>query len=93
MSKIKFPDHEASMTITHNPHKDLYQTVAEYIKEDVDEDGRVNGMYEWASEAERDNAILTNELWLIQVYPRTPVGFYAVAASSFEVLIEICKKQ
>lgn len=90
---MKFPKHEASMTITHNPHKDLYQSVEDYIKEDADEYGRVNGMYEWASDAERGNAIQTNELWLIQVYPRTPVGFYAVAASTIEALLKSCENE
>lgn len=39
---------------------------------------------DWASEEERQAALRENSVWTIQWYPRTPVGFYCVAASTFE---------
>ena len=35
----------------------------------------------------------TNELWTLQWCPNTPIGFNAVAASTFEELIDLANKE
>lgn len=79
---IQFPPHKAGLTLEHNDHKCLYETVAEYAEGGHVEDD------EWVSDAERLKAIETNELWVLQWYPSTPVGFYKLAASTLDALLE-----
>jgi hypothetical protein len=76
---IKWPPHKAGMHIQHNPHLSNYETVAEYAGRNDDD---------WASEAEMQRAINTGELWLLQWYPETPVGFCSVVASSLQACLD-----
>lgn len=80
---IKWPRHAAGMSISHNEHKNVYETVEQYIRpfgaQDPDDS--------FVSEEERQKAIETNELWEIHWYPDTPVGFYRVRASTFEAAL------
>jgi hypothetical protein len=66
----------------HNEHKDYYQSVEGYIKE--------NPNMNWVSKAEMENAIETDDMWAVQWYPDTPIGFYWVAACSLEALLLWC---
>lgn len=75
-----FPPH-VELIITHNDFAGSYQTAAQWI---ADEEGRGDTYYEWAGPDEREKALLTGSVWIVQWYPDTPVGFYAVAASTFE---------
>lgn len=84
MDTVKFPMHKASMTITHNPHKDSYQSAQDWI---IENESDIEHLYEWISDEERQLAIDTDSIWTIQVYPNTPIGFYAYAASTFETLL------
>jgi hypothetical protein len=72
------------LSIEFNQHAVDYESVEEWIAK-MTTDGRF--FYVWASEAERDTAIATGSIWTCQWYPDTPVGFHAVAASSFEALM------
>lgn len=76
----KLPDHKCSLTIVHNDHKNIYQSAEEWIEE--------NTFYQWISEEEKKKAIENDSIWTIQVYPETPIGFYAYAASNLETLLE-----
>jgi hypothetical protein len=71
-----WPEHKCSLTICHNPHKDVYETVVQYEGEDP----------VWASAEDRAQAIATNELWEMQWYPETPAGFVRVYAATYEGL-------
>lgn len=88
MSALEFekllPRHEASLHLTHNQHKAYYETVADYIA-DVEEHSK--GATDWVCEGERERAIAANELWHLQWYPDTPVGFCDVYAASFAALV------
>ncbi len=75
------PKHAASLTISHNDHLGYYSTVAREIEDDG------HGMDAWVSEEEKQRSIDTNEVWLMQWYPDTPVGFYTLAASSLGALL------
>lgn len=81
---MNWPNHEASMTLTHNDHKNSYQTVEEWLA-----DQRMGEQwFSWVSPEEQTKALATNSVWTLQWYPDTPVGFYALAASTFEALME-----
>jgi hypothetical protein len=75
------PRHEASMTIEHNAHRATYETVEDYAEFREWDDGN------WVSVAERDRSFATQELWEIQWYPNTPIGFSVRAASSLHALL------
>ncbi len=60
-----------SLSISHNEHKNTYETIEEYLeydkhwKEDLDEE-------------DIHQILDSNELWEIRVYPITPISFYIV---------------
>lgn len=76
-----FPRHECGLHLTHNNHKDYYETVEQYF-----ENPWMNGDI---STEEKQKMIDTNEVWELQWYPDTPVSFYKVLGSTFE---GVCKE-
>lgn len=72
-----------SLSITFNDHANYYQSAAAWVVEQ--EDG--GSSFDWVSTEERQKAMDTNSIWVCQWYPRTPIGFYSLAASSFAVLM------
>lgn len=70
------------LSIEFNPHAVLYQDLSSWLADDGD--------VEWVSEEERARALALNTIWLCQWYPRTPVGFCRLAASSFVALMAAC---
>jgi hypothetical protein len=81
---IDFPRHDCSLTLTHNGHKDAYETVAQAI----------DGMYrnaQWVNFEQREKAIATNECWHLVWYPDTPVGQHSVLAADLDILLEFAK--
>lgn len=85
---MKFPKHEASLHLTHNEHKSYYRTVAESIEQD--DHGYTDRC--WASPEQKQKAIDTNECWVLQWYPNTPVGFCLMSAADLDVLLEAAAK-
>ena len=75
-----FPKH-LTLTLTHNEHKNYYQTVQESI------DMKDHGYTEWVSPEQREKAIDTDECWTLQWYPDTPVGFNILSAADLDVLL------
>lgn len=84
-----FPPHEASLHLTHNDHKTNYQTVAEWW-EDAQAMRRMDDE-DWVSPEQKQKAIETNELWELQWYPDTPIGFLYLAAADLDALLEAVK--
>ncbi len=78
---MKFPRH-FSLTLSHNDHKSNYMTVAEHSDVSQFEP------HEWVNEDQRQQAIETGELWQLQWYPDTPVGFCRKLAADLGVLLE-----
>ncbi len=76
MESITFPRHECGLHLTHNQHRDYYQTVEEYLRDEA----RIS----FESGEERALCLELNELWELQWYPDTPIGFYCVGASTLE---------
>lgn len=67
--------------IEHNPHHGMYQTVMGYLRDD----SLLEGDYlEWLTEHFETNPRFPDELWVIRVYPRTPISFFLVHQDNFE---------
>lgn len=78
-----------SLTIGYN---DLNACNYETVQQAVEAGGSMyNDGEEWVSEEEKVKAMETNSWWRAQWYPRTPVGFNTLSASSLPVLIEALK--
>lgn len=80
------PPHKASCTISHNDHLANYATVEE--EEFHHPEWFKNA---WVSEESRAYAIEHNELWTLQWYPETPIGFYKLHAGSWADIVRHLK--
>lgn len=88
MTSAHFPTHAAELCLTHNQHKSYYQTAAVFIAE---QDRQPAGAT-WKDDASKQRAIATDEIWELQWYPRTPVGFLKVAAPTLEELLDFANE-
>lgn len=79
---MKFPDHAAGLFLTHNEHKNYYRTVAQSI-----ESADFGYSDEWVSPEQKQKAIETDECWILQWYPNTPIGFNVLSAADLDVLL------
>jgi hypothetical protein len=86
---MQFPKHKASLILHHNDHLSYYKTVQQAV------DDKDHGYSDdWVSEEQKQKAIKTNECWLLQWYPETPIGFCLLAACDLSVLLEAaCKEE
>lgn len=77
------------LTIEHNNNNACYQTVEQWLEDNADCDNP------WCNvlDGEREKMIAAKSIWTLQVYPSTPIGFYAVAASTLEALIDWAMEQ
>lgn len=82
---MKFPDHKCGLTLEHNPHTAYYETVAQWLSR-PEREGE-DDFYAWQSNEARQRAIDTNEVWTLQWYPDTPIGFIAIAAPTLDELL------
>ena len=80
MNGMKFPKHEASMSLNHNEHKACYDPIAAYISE--------LPFHEWATPTSKARCIETDEIWELQWYPNTPVGFCTMYGATLEEVLE-----
>ena len=71
------------MHIDHNQHLAYYETVEQAL------DQKTYDRDDFPDEAEIAKAIATGEVWTIQWYPDTPVGFYRVSAATLARALEI----
>lgn len=62
-----------------NPHKSYYEDAKEYITTM----GNGDGFYDEVGDID-----YVKDIWTIQVYPRTPVGFIAAVSNDPDALIE-----
>lgn len=81
------PKYDVCLTINHNDHKSVYATVLQYLTHMSIGYGGTNGADpysadEWVSREDFDVSVATGELWSIQWYPSTPVGFGKVYGST-----------
>ena len=76
---MKFPEHKAAMIIYHNDYKNNYDSIEEAVECEFND---------WVSEEEKQKALETGEIWQVQWYPDTPIGFCVVSASTLEAALE-----
>ena len=69
------PEHKCGLYLSHNEHRDVYETVEEFY--DVDS---------FISIEELAKAISEDSVWVLHWYPETPIGFYRIAASTLEAI-------
>lgn len=72
-----FPRHKCGLHLTHNAHRDLYQSIQDYCREDDN----------WISDEQKTKALATDEMWVLQWYPDTPIGFHVLWAAELEPLL------
>jgi hypothetical protein len=80
---MNFPAHECELILHHNENRSLYKTVAEFLEDREDP----NYAATWQSPEHRARAIATNELWELQWYPVTPIGFLNIWAPTLAELL------
>lgn len=81
---MNFPAHKAGLIMEHNPHLNVYESASEWIRNQEERGCSA----EWKCEEAKGRAIATNEIWTLQWYPETPIGFNIVAAPTFEELLD-----
>ena len=69
------PEHKCGLYLTHNQHRDVYETVQEFYEPEY-----------FVSEEEWTKAVLEDSVWELQWYPDTPIGFHRIAASTLEAI-------
>lgn len=75
---MNLPKHACGLFLTHNEHRDYYETAREFISSRSTPFKNV--------EAE-SRAIETDNIWVLHWYPRNPVGSYIVAAPTLEEVL------
>ena len=69
------PEHKCGLYLNHNEHRDVYETVEEYYE-----------AKDFISLEERNKSIAEDNVWVLQWYPNTPIGFNRIAASTLEAI-------
>lgn len=81
---MTFPKH-INLELQHNEHAVLYETAQQWLE------SRGEHIPTFESDEEKARAIETNEIWMLQWYPDTPVGFHWIAAASLEALLKFAE--
>jgi len=86
---MKLPRHKCGLYLTHNEHRDDYQTALQGIeKYELICDHELD----WATPDARERCIATNELWQLQWYPDTPIGSYSVFGATLEEVLKAARE-
>ena len=81
---MTFPRHNCGLYLTHNAHKDVYETAERCINH-----WNSGNSPHWKDAEAKDRAIATNEIWELQWYALTPVSFMWVAAPTLDECLEL----
>jgi hypothetical protein len=76
---MNLPKHKCGLYLEHNHHRDIYESAKVWLED--------NDNHEWKSEDDKQRAIATDEIWTLQWYPHTPVGFISIAAPTLDELL------
>lgn len=76
---LKFPKN-IHLQITHNIHNIFYQSIEDYIRNDL--------QVEWVPGDARERAIATDSMWVVSWYPDTLVGFCSMAGATLEEVLD-----
>lgn len=80
--QMTFPEHKAGFFLQHNEHKNYYEPLDEWLCKSNHIDERA-----WVSEEQKQKALTTDSLWVMQWYPETPVGSCILAAADLDALL------
>ena len=69
------PEHKCGLYLTHNEHRDVYETIENYYDGD-----------DFISLEEWREALAKDSVWVLHWYPNTPIGFNRIAASTLEAI-------
>ena len=86
MTAIKLPKH-IHLSIEHQPHAVCYESAQEWMDRN-DRDGFAD-----VEPEDAELMISTGEIWVVQWYPNTPIGFCAVAAATLERALELAASE
>lgn len=78
---MTFPSHKFGLFLTHNEHRDYYQSMEGYLSEEF------QAGWTWESEDSKRRAISTDECWHLQWFPRSPGTSYICAAPTLEEVL------
>jgi len=79
-----FPRHKAGLFLTHNEHKGYYEALAHWADDNLEED-------DWVCEEEKILALAVDEVWVLQWYPNTPIGFCKLAGYNLSAVLEAAR--
>jgi len=79
---LTFPEHKCGLFLSHNEHRGYYQKLPEFIEDS-------NMADDFESPEAMNRSIETDECWVLQWYPDTPVGFIRVAAPTLDECLEL----
>jgi len=82
--RATLPSHKAGLFLSHNEFLGYYETAASYIS------GREGLCFR--NVEERDKCIATDQLWELQWYPHTPVGFHVIGAPTLAQLLDFVEE-
>jgi hypothetical protein len=85
---MNLPKHKCGLYLTHNQHKDYYETVQDRLSHPALDDDDY-----FVSAEDKQKCIDTDEIWELQWYPDTPVGFYKVCGSTLEIVLNKALEQ
>lgn len=77
---MRFPKHECGLYLEHNVYRNYYDSIESAVAQEDE-------LTTWESDEHKKRAIETKQLWTLQWYPNTPIGFYRVAAPTLEELL------
>lgn len=80
---MEFPKH-MSLHISHNPHKEYYETVKQYLD-------NYEQFRDCISKEDLEICIKENELWELHWYPNTPIVFHKIHSYSLKRCLELAK--
>ena len=80
---MNLPPHKCALFINHNEHRVYYETIEHFLDCYMVPATAPS----FASDEARARAIATDELWTMQWYPDTPIGFHFIAAPTLEELL------
>ncbi len=83
MASITLPPHKCGLYLSHNEHRDMYQSLAEFLA-DMES---LRSELDWATETSKERCIATNELWQLQWYPDTPIGSYCIFGATLDEVL------
>lgn len=85
---MKLPNH-INLHIEHQPHAANYETVEEWLL--YNESEPATRFADYPAE-DRAAMLAAGEIWTVQWYPNTPVGFCCVAAATLERALELANE-